>query len=314
MFTVIDDHTHFDGGFMFNFTLFRMAAQEYLFVSCVNHIISDGTSNSIIVKKIIANYNGIDNKKEKHTYIDYIEESLALAGSGALQAQRRYWEKECEGYEDKVVFPTGGRKKYAAKILQKIETASVRKIASKFSVSMASVNLFLCHLAYSAALNHHDIAINVAEQNRLRKYRQTVGTFAISLFHRVRFTEDTGLYQALADSFSKLSENFDHSRVIAPRKTPFIFSYENFIGKGSEGMKLGEAPIESYMGTLEAKVWNIFSMLIFEGQDEIIYKVGYDEEVFDEQMIRRFKAYFALGMEVLLGEDMTYGQLTKKVK
>jgi hypothetical protein len=55
-------------------------------------------------------------------------------------------------------------------------------------------------------------------------------------------------------------------------------------------------------------------MLIFEGQDEIIYKVGYDEEVFDEQMIRRFKAYFALGMEVLLGEDMTYGQLTKKVK
>ncbi|MBM6968966.1 hypothetical protein [Pseudoramibacter alactolyticus] len=65
---MIDDHTHFDGGFMFNFTLFRMAAQEYLFVSCVNHIISDGTSNSIIVKKIIANYNGIDNKKEKHTY------------------------------------------------------------------------------------------------------------------------------------------------------------------------------------------------------------------------------------------------------
>ena len=127
-----------------------------------------------------------------------------------------------------------------------------------------------------------------------------MGTFAISLFHRVRFTEDTGLHQALADSFFKLSENFDHSRVIAPKKTPFIFSYENFIGKGSEGMKLGEAPIESYMGTLEAKVWNIFSMLIFEGQDEIIYKVGYDEEVFDAQMIRRFKAYFALGMEVAL--------------
>ncbi len=135
-----------------------------------------------------------------------------------------------------MVFPTGERKKYAAKILQKIETASVREIASKFSVSTASVNLFLCHLAYSAALNHHDIAINVAEQNRSRKYRRTVGTFAISLFHRVKFTEDTGLHRAFVDSFSKLNENFDHSRVIAP-KNAVHFLLRKFIGKGSEGMK-----------------------------------------------------------------------------
>lgn len=311
MFTMIDCHTHFDGSFMFNFTLFRMAEHEYLFVSCVNHIISDGTSNSIIAKKIIANYNGAEDKEEKLTYTDYLEETARLEESGGLEEQKKYWEKECEGYENKIVFPTGERKKYPARILQKIDTAAVREIASRYSVSTASVNLFLCHLAFSAALGSDDIAINVAEQNRSRKYRRTIGTFAITLFHRVRFTEDTELHKALTDSFAKLNENFDNSRVVAPKKTPFIFSYENFIGKGNEGLKMGDAAVESYMGTLEAKVWNIFSMLIFEGDSEIIYKVGYDEEVFTEKIISDLKKYFKAGIDALLGADITYGEFRK---
>ncbi|MCR5717960.1 MAG: hypothetical protein K6F80_02865 [Oscillospiraceae bacterium] len=57
MFTMIDEHTHFDGSFMFNFTVFRMAQGEYHFVSCVNHVISDGISNRWIVSKIIDSYN-----------------------------------------------------------------------------------------------------------------------------------------------------------------------------------------------------------------------------------------------------------------
>jgi hypothetical protein len=68
------------------------------------------------------------------------------------------------------------------------------------------------------------------------------------------------------------------------------------------------------MGTLEAKVWNIFSMLIFENAEQIIYKVGYDEEVFSEDMIRRFLSAFALGTKVLLGEDMTYAKFAEMIK
>ncbi|MCR5529291.1 MAG: hypothetical protein K6F49_08740 [Saccharofermentans sp.] len=312
MFTMIDEHTHFDGSFMFNFTLFCLAEEEYLFVSCVNHIVSDGTSNNIIAMKIIANYNGIEDNEEKLTYIDYLEESARMAQSGELDSMRSYWEKECEGYENKVTMPTGERKKYPARILQKIDADSVRKVSSEFSVSAAAVNLFLCHLAYSASLRNNDIAINVAEQNRSRKFRRTVGTFAITLFHRLRFNKDTNIHQALKDSFAKLNENFDNSRVLAPARTPFIFSYENFLGREDGTLKLGDAPVESYRGTLEAKVWNIFSMLVFEDSDYITYKVGYDEEVFDEAMIARFKKYFDAGLQVLQGEDMTYEDFLNK--
>lgn len=316
MFNMIDEHTHFDGEFMFNFTLFRMAPGEYHFVSCVNHIISDGISNRFIVGKIISSYNGDadQDKQSQQTYLDYLEESEELLRSGALELHRKYWEKEVDGYQDAVTFPQGERRKYPAKILQTVSTEEISRIAKRFSVSSAGVNLFLCHLAYSVSLDCTDLAINVAEQNRSRKYRQTIGTFATTLFHRVRFAEGTSLHEALTDSFQKLNENYEHSRCIAPKKTPFIFSYENFLGKEQTEMKLGDAVVESYMGTLEAKVWNIFSMLIFENAEQIIYKVGYDEEVFSEDMIRRFLSAFALGTKVLLGEDMTYAKFAEMIK
>ncbi|MCR5717959.1 MAG: hypothetical protein K6F80_02860 [Oscillospiraceae bacterium] len=216
-----------------------------------------------------------------------------------MAQHQQYWEKETEGYNVVVNFSQGERKKYPAKIMQTISTEEISRIAKRFSVGAAGVNLFLCHLAYSVSLGCQNLAINVAEQNRSRKYRKTIGTFATTLFHRVRFSPDSSLHEALVGSFRKLDENFSHSRCIAPKKTPFIFSYENFLGREAADLKLGDAAVENYMGTLEAKVWNIFSMLIFEGKEQIIYKVGYDEEVFGEDMIRRFKEAFALGTKVL---------------
>ncbi|WP_329886815.1 hypothetical protein [Pseudoramibacter faecis] len=47
MFTMIDNRTHSDGSFMFNFTLFRTAVQEYLFVSTTSSATERPTASSL---------------------------------------------------------------------------------------------------------------------------------------------------------------------------------------------------------------------------------------------------------------------------
>ena len=309
---IMDGHQKFDGGVMHQFVLFDLQEQDYILFACINHIITDGVSNTIAMYSIIAAYNGLETPHTGASYLDFIVEENRFIESEEGKAQIEYWQEESRGYsEDFIKFPVENRKKSALKLFFMTELKPIREFARANKISVSTVNVFLCHAAISGAFGGGDTAVRIGDANRTKVYRQTMGFFATVALHRLTFTPQMTLREAFAISNNKYAENMKNAR-LGNFATPtlFTFSYLNY-NQGNAKMPMGEAVAEPYIGIHESKIWDSVVLVVAETEENLIYKIGCDEDAFPPQILEKMHRSFALAVQCLTEQDMTFEEFWK---
>ena len=305
---------YFDGSAMFDFILFELEEDEYVFVAIVNHVITDGVSNTILMTNIISSYNGIAISAAEGTYLEYINEEEEFIKSDKGKQQIDYWLNESKGFDESFLGkPTEERSKSAFKNFFDVDLRFMQEYALKNKVSTALLNIFLCQAAISAAYNVKDTGINVVDANRTKHYRNTVGFIATGMLQRFIFKSDETLTVAFGRFIDKYKSNIKNTRLgYYADSSVFAFTYLNYLTQNN-AIRFGDAEAEPFIGIHEARVWDTIAFLVTETSEKIIYKLGCDDEIFTPDKQHKFRMAFEMALNCLVEKDIKFDELCSRV-
>lgn len=299
-------------GLLYRFVLFDLKEDEYILFAAINHIVTDGVGNDVTMISIISEYNGVDFSTHSASFREYVEEANAFADSEEGKKQIEFWENEIKGYcSDFVSVPKTNKKLSARKALTTIDIEPVKTFARENKTSVFNVVLYLYHLALAATYNIQDTMINVANGNRNKKYRQTIGFLTTTFNSKMNFDREISIKDLFAKfmcRYQKAQQNSAFGFKCAS-ETMFTISYLNYTTKSQ--MMLGSATIEPFIGIAEPRTWNVFALVAMEMQDRIIFEVGCDSDGFPEKSLQKFAAYIHKGVKHLCEDDISFNEFCK---
>ncbi|MCP5108268.1 MAG: acyltransferase domain-containing protein, partial [bacterium] len=91
---------------LFRVGLIKTGEEKYVLIVDIHHIISDGTSVSLLIKEFMAFYGGEELPGLPTRYIDFAQWQYDRLHSGALQEQETFWLKQFEGELPVLNMPT----------------------------------------------------------------------------------------------------------------------------------------------------------------------------------------------------------------
>lgn len=308
----LTDHKKLDGNRMFDFVLFDLQEEKYLFLANMNHLITDGIGNMLTISKIVSAYNDVDLPENNKSYMDFLDEEMTFAQSDVGKAQMDYWYSESKGYKNFIELPKENRRKSKAAPRFTLELQAVQDFARAHKTSPFVVSLFLFHASLSATYGVMDTAINFAEGNRSREFRQTLGYLTTPVFHRLRIGPEMTIRHAFELSKTKSAENMNNSRLGSLAKpSMFLITYQNY--RQNQKISFGKASAEPYPGIFGESAWDFFTLLVGETEDKLVHIIACDEDVFPATIMEKFSGYYKLALQCLIGEDMTFADFCKSI-
>lgn len=84
----------------------RKAANDYIFVLDIHHIVSDGASIQLLVEDIFRRYNNAEKEPTEYEYIDYSEWQKEYVAGEEYSKHREYWKNVYDEIPEPLDFPT----------------------------------------------------------------------------------------------------------------------------------------------------------------------------------------------------------------
>lgn len=170
--------------------LIKNEEQKFILVLDIHHIITDGTSISIMVQEFMALYKGDMLSPLKTQYKDYIQWQKSENGLNMLERQKEFWLNEfSEGIPEinlPIDFARPAGQNYEGDRfffeLSEEETESLKTLMFQEDVTMFMLLLALFNIFLSKVTGQEDIIVGTPVANRSRQeIRSVIGLFANTL-------------------------------------------------------------------------------------------------------------------------------------
>lgn len=324
--TEIYGDTKIIGTSLWDFILFNMGNDDYIFFGRMNHLISDGVSLSVLFANIVAYYNDFPIKSTK-SYEEYIAEQNDIKKSNkySLQAEKckdiisdyKMYEQMTDEYkkDDEII-------NMKWNFLNSYGNDKLNAFCKENKMSMFHVTLFLMHLGISMIYNNNSSIVNVAMGTREKDYANTIGVLASFCWSRVKFSDDISIRDAAVtcrnDYFENSKANMIVSEYMRENKLPVIFviTYQNQISNVKKEIFLGEAKIE-FINDPEFLKENgqtndmIMAISATESDGKTNCSMYSAMDILPEGHINIMQRAFELGIKCLTENDMTFAEFRR---
>lgn len=304
---------------LFKVTIIKVGMEKYRLILDMNHIISDGVSEDVLIMEFLALYQGKMLEPLKLQYKDYAEWQLQRKNQGEFASQEEYWIKKYSKEIPKLELPYDhNRPKYKEYegnsidfILDEEITGKLKEIAKEQSITLYVLLLS----AYSVFLNKlsdtDDIIIGTNTAGRLRaEIQNMLGMFVNTLALRLNpegnkkfedFLQE--VREEVLDAFQNQDYQFDDlvERVVKERdfsRNP-IFDV-SFVWENMERIDIVVDGVR-FIPYKFANNTSRFDLILFgyEFNDELVFRFEYDTKLFEKETIERFIHYFQYLLENL---------------
>ncbi|ELR68117.1 Long-chain-fatty-acid--CoA ligase [Fulvivirga imtechensis AK7] len=292
--------------------LFEIAQEEYLLILDIHHIITDGTSNNLLIREFVDLYNDIQLDTPKLQYRDYAEWQHSRAHDKIISHHALFWSNEYaelpEVLELPLDHPRSAVKKARAGavniVIDKELTEGMKKMAEGLGATLYSVLMSTYYILLSRVSGQQDIVIGTVTTGRfteelesvpgmfvntvpLRNFPKgelTYKEFLQNVQHNIVSCFDNQMYQ-----FENLVSDLSIKRE-AGRNPLFdvFFAYQNYNQHVLEIPGLSVEPVG------EGLIKTVFDMELsaVEMQDGILVNFIYNANLFKEETIARYGIYF----------------------
>jgi tyrocidine synthetase-3 len=297
---------------LFRIGLFDLAANEYLLVFDIHHIITDGISNSLLIQEFVTLYHQKSLPAPKLQYRDYAEWQQGKEFNDIIAYQKGFWKNEFAESQTPLELPvdhlrSSNKPPSAGSVNIVIEGQNLiglKGISVKLEATQYSILLTVYYILLSKLSNQKDITIGTVTTGRFNEQVDPLlGMFVNTLplrnfpkaelsfkefLDNVKFNVascfDHQMYQ-FENLVSDLNVNRDSSR--NPLFDVF-FAYQNYDRSNLEISDLSIEPVN--VGVLKT-IFDI-ELTASEFDTKIALSFTYNANLFKQVTIERYGAYF----------------------
>lgn len=314
---------------LWDFVLFEMGDDEFIFWGRVNHIVTDGVSLSITFANIQSYYLG-NTPKKSNSYKNYLIEQENWKNSKIyLEKLNKYGIRlnELEKYGG--IMNTSDNNDKKTKIdfsyFATIGDEKLSEFCKKNKMSLFHVCLYLFHAALSAIYHRKDIRITVPVGTRKYDYINTIGCLSSMCWSRLIFRDNMSMREAAIICRNNYFENLKMDIIITEKiiksgqPLDFVITYQNQITNFQKSIPFDEATIEFITdsdfgkeGSEMEKV--IVALSAVETVNNAILTLISDKDAFPIEKRNDAKKAFELAVRCLTERDMTFLEFCEMVE
>ena len=286
---------------LFRFEIFECGSKS-MFAMDFHHVISDGTSASVICNDIALAYDGEELPPEKFSQLDLSIFEEKLEETDDYKKSKEYYdsifsavESKSEITEDFADDPSVENKpsgNFKLSVGGKISLDNVKSFASKLGITPYTVFLGAYEYAVAKFTNQNEATICTVTHGRFdKRLRNTVGMMVrtLPIYANIDEEEEIGTYlKALRKSlmktiindqypFMKLASDYDISADIMMAYQADIF---NTFEIGGQTLQLSLVPLNGAITKL--------NLMVFEAKTGFDLRFEYRKDLFKEETIRSF--------------------------
>ncbi|HEY0735023.1 MAG TPA: amino acid adenylation domain-containing protein [Herpetosiphonaceae bacterium] len=305
-------------GPLLRFRLLRLAASEYILLINIHHIVSDGWSNSVLIREIAAHYQAFAARQPSPLpalpiqYADFAAWQREYLQSEVLDRHMDYWKRQLDGASTVLALPTdrprpavqtvAGARHYI-RIPQRL-TARLKHLSQGEGASLFITLLAGFHALMYRYTGQDDILVGSPVANRNRaEVEPLIGFFVNTLVLRSRFTKNITFRELLQQTrqvaleaqdhqdlpFEKLVEDLHVARDLS-RNSLFqvMFALQNAHLPNLSSPTLEITPLETDSNTALFDL----SLDLYETSHELRGWFEYSTHLFDGATIQRMAEHF----------------------
>lgn len=317
-------------GPLFKCGLYHVAAEEYIFVFYIHHIISDGWSMAIILKELSALYNTPQGQhdsvleKIKINYFDYAAYMNHLEEGPIHQEDTAFWK---EYFKDGLPilslptdFPRPKTLKFTAKLLtftlppelmRKITAYAGAKKVTPFSILLAMYGLLLHRNARQERII---IGCPIAGRNRV-EFEPLIGLFLNMIPFNLEFKSDMSVEELTLATYRNTVDVFAHQNLqfgklvelLQPERHLNInhvfqtmFAYNNYLFSDNTPGEVIFEPEKSDRGSSEYDL----SLYMWSSDDTLHGAFEYNDELFLPSTVKGLRSQFQTLLEAALEDPL----------
>lgn len=309
---------------LFRVQLVQFGPEEFLFLSDIHHIVSDGVSSDIILNEFMQAYQGQDLQPLEFQYKDFSEWQNQLFESGEMKPQEDFWlaqfaeefpvlELPCDFKRPNVKTNIGGRITY---VLDKKRTAKIKKLTQESGTTTFMTLLALYNVLLHKYSGSEDLVVGSAVAGRSREELEPilgmfVNTLAIRNYPKKEQTFTSFLAELRENTmnifanqdypFEMLVDKLDLKRDLS-RNPLFdtLFSYQNYYRQenqpnNSENSTDGTSPFgyESAVAKFD------LTFEVMESGENLSFLWEYSRELFKPETVQRMTQHFAMLIDIV---------------
>ncbi|WP_411832478.1 aminotransferase class III-fold pyridoxal phosphate-dependent enzyme [Pseudoxanthomonas mexicana] len=300
--------------------LFRLAADSHLFVIYCHHIVFDGYSSEILMRRIAEIYgSGGQADSEAATavpYSVYAWRMASTADAASADAALDYWRSVYADLPAPLDLPTDRPRKpvrsYRGATLHRALDAglsrSLRDTAKSLRTSLNVVLLSAFQTLLSRLTTQEDIVLGVPVAGQARTGLETVGYCVNALPLRAAVEHDKPFSQLAGETQRNLFDAFERQEASLgaivnaleiprdPSLLPLVEVIFNYSGYFSR-LELPGCKVETHENARRAIYFDMFFNII-ESDGRLVIDWDYGSDLFDEQTIARWADHY---IELLKG-------------
>lgn len=322
----IYSNVKFFDNLLWDFVLFEMGDDEFIFWGRVNHIITDGVSLSLTFASIRSYYLG-EKVKQSNSYRNYLIEQESWGNSKIyLDKLEKYGDKlnELEKYKSIInISPNNIKKtKIDFSYFATIGGEKLFEFCKQNKMSLFHICLYLFHASLSVIYHRKDIRITVPVGTRKYDYANTIGCLSSMCWSRLIFHDNMSMREAAIicrnNYFENLKMGILITEIIIKSRQPldFVITYQNQIANFQKSIPFDEASIEFITdadfgkeGSEMEKV--ILALSAVETDNSAIITLIADKNVFPVKKRNDAQKAFELAVRCLTEQDMTFFEYCK---
>ncbi|MGF9817158.1 amino acid adenylation domain-containing protein [Brevibacillus agri] len=324
---------------VWNVGIFKESEQSHLLVFNIHHIITDGTSNAILIDEFTALYQqdgqaaGLPSLSVQYKdYAEWQQEKTALAGH---QADRAYWTGMFSGEIPLLDLPTDFArppyKTYRGSMelfsIPRSEADAIKRMAASQEATLYMVLLAVWNVLLAKLSHQEEIVVGIPTSGRNHSdLQQVIGMFVQTLPLRSTVRKDmtfAELLHAIKRNMSHALEHQDYpfeelvSELALPRdfgRNPLfdvMFAFQN-VSRQKSGKAMPSAGLEMEPYPFATNTARFDLTLDGEEREgELFFTVEYATDLFTKETIARFIRYFRkLVQDVLAEPEQKISQLS----
>ncbi|WP_340203703.1 amino acid adenylation domain-containing protein [Ascidiimonas sp. W6] len=316
----------------FRVKLVTLAAEEYLLLIDMHHIVSDGLSYEILLKDFWNLYNKEQLEPLQFQYKDYAEWQQSDAQKELVKAHRAFW---MEQYKNPVIplelptsYPRPAKKSGKGASLEFTlsieETAKLKKISQSEGATMFMLLLTIYNTFLNKLSNQEDIVVGVSSSGRPNsEFDNVVGIFLNSIPLRNTVNSDLTFLEFLREVKSNTLDCFNHQ----------LFQYDELVEALQIGRNMSRNPLfdailvyqeETIKGAMQNAELDInmvnkeheyskFDLALFAkgGEENLKLQFTYATDLFNEDTVYKFISYFKkIVIQILENIDTKLASIT----
>jgi amino acid adenylation domain-containing protein len=306
-------------GPLFRARLLRLGPQDHALLLCVHHIVSDGWSQGLLLRELVALYRAYVAEETpslpepKVRYVDFARWQRERLQGEALSQELAFWRERLEGAPPVLELPTDHQRRHMATPRGDAVTFEIPgSIAARFKALaqaegatpfMALLALFDVLLFRYTGQGDFLVGVPVANRNRT-EFENVIGCFASTLLVRAEVRRGLSFRELLGRVKSEALAVFAHSDLpfeklvaeVQPDRNlshnplfQVVFALQNTGGGGAltmPGLTLGPLRVERRLAKIDLTLEMVDLPGGFSGYFE------YSTDLFQESTVARMASHF----------------------